>query len=173
MSGRRGRSGPRKRPTAMHLVDGTFRPDEHGSREAAKQERDSLRGAPKLQPPARLSPTAKAEWRRVVPVLQRKGVVGKLDRSVLSGYCQAWAEFIEAQASVAKDGRVLEGAGGGAIRNPDVLIAAQASKRMVEYGIQLGLTPSARAGMAPKESTEPGLTDFPSRQRERANERGA
>jgi len=48
--------------------------------------------APPVEAPARppgLSKLARAEWDRVVPELLRRGVVAKIDRSIVMNYCEA------------------------------------------------------------------------------------
>jgi len=99
--------------------------------------------------PAHLSAEAKAEWRRVVPILDRMGTVTKLDRGVLIRYCTAWADWLDLDAQVAQTGRLVKGVEGSYVRNPLWLLRRDAEATATELGRQLGLTPDARvrAGM--------------------------
>jgi phage terminase small subunit len=47
--------------------------------------------------PAHLSPSAKAEWKRLAHMLHRLGVITELDRAALAAYCQAYGRWVEAE----------------------------------------------------------------------------
>jgi len=126
--------------------------------------------------PANLSAEAKAEWRRVVPELERMGTITKLDRAVLIRYCTAWADWIELDAQLARTGRLMKGREEGTfVRNPLWLLRRDAESTVTELGRQLGLTPDARvrAGVkhqVPEKSTpqpQEGVTDFEAERKRR------
>ena len=93
-----GRRGPRPTPTAqLRLV---------GSRELEHRhnEPQPALGAP--NPPTWLSAEARAEWKRVAPELIRVGVLARVDRAILVGYCESWAMFPNAQRLVHDTGLI-------------------------------------------------------------------
>ena len=94
--------------------------------------------------PRELAPEAKAEWRRVVAVLEEIGALHTVDRSFLIRYCSAWAEWVELDALVAKSGRLVRGQKGNLVRNPLWLMRRDAGQALNELGAQLGISPTAR-----------------------------
>ncbi len=94
--------------------------------------------------PRALPVEAKAEWRRIVPVLEQVGLLTTIDRAVLVRYCCAWADWLELQKLVQQSGKVLKGARGHLVRNPLWFSLQDAGATVGELGRQLGLTPIAR-----------------------------
>lgn len=45
-----------------------------------------------------LGEEARREWRRIVPHLERLGLISQLDRAALAGYCMAWGDLVWARA---------------------------------------------------------------------------
>lgn len=68
------------------------------------------RGRPKC--PDWLSEEAKRSWRRLVPELDRLGLLTIVDGNALAGYCQAWAEFRIATETLEREGRTIMSGGG-------------------------------------------------------------
>lgn len=97
--------GRKPTPTHLKLVRGN--PGKRAIKQGeAKPPQDD---AP--MPPPFLSDDAKVEWGRVVPDLQRCGLLTKIDRAGLAGYCQAygtWAQCDRAlrAAAAADEARV-------------------------------------------------------------------
>jgi P27 family predicted phage terminase small subunit len=155
----------------MHLVAGTFREDRHGSRTAAEDAKRATKAEPIPSAPKDLTPPAQQEWRRVAAVLHKRGLLGSLDRAALAGYCQAYGEVIDSERGIAAElaaavrlaadetaqpaersiarrivayrARVVPGTNGGWVRNPAVLNGAAAAKRVREFCIEFGMTPSS------------------------------
>ena len=94
--------------------------------------------------PRTLTPEARAEWRRVVPDLERMGVLASVDRGVLVRYCTAWADWSELDAQVRRTGRIVRGRDGNLVRNPLWLLRRDAGQELMELTRQLALTPAAR-----------------------------
>jgi P27 family predicted phage terminase small subunit len=105
-------------------------------------------GRPAL--PRDLPEEAKAEWRRIVPVLEQAELLTAIDRGVLVRYCCAWADWVELQRLVQQSGKVLKGPRGHLVRNPLWFQLQDAGATLSELGRQLGLSPVARirAGVA-------------------------
>ncbi len=75
--------GRRPIPTSMKLVTGN-----PGHRPLNAREPKPANSLPTC--PAHLSPTAKAEWKRLAGEMHRLGIVSQLDRVALAAYCQAY-----------------------------------------------------------------------------------
>jgi P27 family predicted phage terminase small subunit len=90
--------------------------------------------------PAWLSKEAKAEWRRVMPILIERRILTDADLGILESYCVATGIVREAQRLLSKDGLVLEGK-----RHPafGMMNAAQTNQRLC--AAELGLTPVSRS----------------------------
>lgn len=50
--------------------------------------------------PTHLSRTAKSEWARLMDDLKRCGLVTKIDRAALAGYCQAYGTWVECDKAI-------------------------------------------------------------------------
>jgi len=101
---------------------------------------------------------AKDEWRRVVPELDRVGVLTTVDMAALAGYCQAYARWQQSEQVIEKEGATYESetqTGGLMIRaRPEVRIAQVYLAHMRSFCAEFGLTPSSRERL-----TVPDLTD--------------
>lgn len=95
--------------------------------------------------PRDLTPEARAEWRRVVPVLKRMGVLATLDRTILIRHCQLWADWVDITAQIAASGRLVRGRmDGTVVRNPLWLMRNDVANALSDIDKQLGLSPMAR-----------------------------
>jgi len=138
--------GRKPKPTALHLADGTYRPDRHGPRPLAPgpalfPELD--REIP--QPPANLQGPALRIWHETIRELEKLGTLDTADRGVIALYCEARAELGWAMNRVRRDGRIVSTAAGGQKPHPAVGIKNQAALRVARFAAELGLTPTARA----------------------------
>jgi len=103
------------------------------------------RVAPK--PPSWLSLEAAAEWRRVVPGLQRLDLLKPEDRAVLVAYCETWATFVAATRVLQVEGLTIM-ANQGRLAHPAVGIARNAGRELRAFAGQFGLSPSSENGLA-------------------------
>jgi P27 family predicted phage terminase small subunit len=94
--------------------------------------------------PRDLPEEAKAEWRRIVPELEKAELLASVDRALLIRYCCAWADWLEIQRLIQQSGKLLKGARGNLVRNPLWFQLQDAGATVTELGRQLGLTPVAR-----------------------------
>ncbi|MFR9807076.1 phage terminase small subunit P27 family [Pseudonocardia sp. RS010] len=99
-------------------------------------------GAP--NPPDRLDREAKAEWRRVVRELDRLGLVAKVDRAVLSMYCDAWSRWTTLAKRLDAEGLVVEGYRGSLVKHPAWQLYRDAGAMVVQLAKEIGVTPAAR-----------------------------
>lgn len=96
------------------------------------------------KPPAWLSKDAKAEWRRVAPILVERGVLTEADRGALEGYCTAMARVMEAERIIRVEGQFYAAASGPK-RHPAATTQDAALKTARLFMGELGLTPDARS----------------------------
>lgn len=99
------------------------------------------------EPPEWLTPEAAAEWRRVVPGLQRLDLLKEEDRAALAAYCETWAVFAEATRTVQREGLTIE-AKQGQLAHPAVGIARNAGRELRAWAAHFGLTPSTEQALA-------------------------
>lgn len=96
------------------------------------------------RPPAWLSKVAKAEWRRVAPILVARNVLEDGDLSTLAGYCAAVGQVIDAEAIIAREGLTYMGASGPK-KHPAAALKNEALNQMRLLGGQFGLNPVDRS----------------------------
>lgn len=84
---------------------------------------------------------AAVEWARVVPILEREGIIARLDGRLLEDYCICCAQLDEANRAVAKHG-FGEGA-----KNPAVTAANQIRAQLKFYISEIGMSPTSRMRM--------------------------
>jgi P27 family predicted phage terminase small subunit len=89
------------KPTALKVLNGN-----PGKRPLNKFEPKPKPILPKC--PAWLDPAAKKEWRRVVPELERIGMLTCVDGAALGGYCQSYGRWVAAEQFIQKHGMVLK-----------------------------------------------------------------
>lgn len=152
--------GRKPKPTELHLLEGTFRPDRHGARPVAPgpglfPELD--REIPK--PPANLQGAALTIWTETVRELEKLGTLDSADRGILALYCEARAELGWAMNKVRREGRIVPTAAGGQKPHPAMAIKNAASLRCARYAAELGLTPVARARLRLGARFGPALPD--------------
>jgi len=140
-----GSGGHNKKSVATKLLEGN-----PGKRKIPKVEVvTSSTGAPTC--PTWLAPEAKREWRRTLKELPN---LTKKDRSILAGYCSAYARWRQAEEELNKNGLVQLARHGVASR-PEVKIAEAALMEMKAFAIELGLTPKSVAGKSAGGEQEP------------------
>lgn len=135
-----GKRGPAPKPTRLRQLDGNAarRPinDKEPKIEAA---------APRA--PAWLADAAKADWRRLVKVLDAAGMLTAADRDVLAMYCNALAEYRHACELVEQYGRWYESDKGNVLTHPAVTLREKALAAAIRLAREIGLSPSARVSL--------------------------
>jgi P27 family predicted phage terminase small subunit len=91
---------------------------------------------------------ARREWRRVVPVLTRSAGLAELDTAVVREYCVAVARIDQCERQLARDGLLMLGERGWQ-KHGATTIVSQYRGQLKVYIRELGLSPSARAGISP------------------------
>lgn len=139
--------GRPKRPLELVRLEGN-----PGKRRLPKPENDvkDLSGIPDC--PTWLDAAARAEWKRVIPILDAMGLVGKIDRAAIAGYCVAYARWTEAEQILNREGLTMEmvtksGALYKMLR-PEVTIAQKYLAIAKAFCAEYGMTASARGRMS-------------------------
>lgn len=133
--------GRRPKPTALKLIEGN-----PGKRPYNPREPKPRASAPTC--PAHLSPTAKAEWRRLIRQLDALQMITQLDRAALAAYCQAYGRWVEAERKLKETPVLLKTPAGYVQPSPWLAIANKQLELMAKFMAELGLTPSARSRLA-------------------------
>ncbi len=138
-------------PTPSKLVELKGNPSK---KKLTGSEPEPSRGAPR--PPADLKGEALAEWGRIVPELDRLGLLTKVDRAYLVAYCESWASFNAAREALAEFGPLVAGRDGGMVKNPASQIMRDAADLMLKFGSRFGLSPSDRTRLSVPSGSEDG-----------------
>lgn len=134
-----------------------------GNRGKRPIKRDAIDPPPvMIDPPDFLADEAADEWRRIVPALYALRIFSELDVAALGAYCTAYANWKKAliQLNFSADderhsGLVIEGKEGGPVVNPWLNVANRAAADMVKYAGEFGMSPVARARLAPNAEANP------------------
>lgn len=130
-----------KKPSALHLVQGTNRKDRTNS---AEPEPDLLA---ELEPPADMEPASAAVWREAAPVLRSMKVLTVADVLALRHLCDAEADYRQARAERA--GKLVAYSSKGSQMLDQHLVAQLAIGKTVKTWLDaFGLNPVARSRVA-------------------------
>jgi P27 family predicted phage terminase small subunit len=133
-----GLRGPRPLPAAVSRLRGTFRKDR-----APVSPAQPVGGIPAC--PQQLDDEARREWRKVSKELFSLGLLTKIDKAALSGYCQAWSDWVEALDKLKVEGKVFKSPNGYPVLSPWISIASKANEQMRAYLSEFGMSPATRA----------------------------
>ena len=145
-----GAGGRPRKPSALKLLTGTFRKDRAPKREPKPKAEKHIPA-----PPSFLGRVAKEEWRRVTPELYRLGLLTKVDRASLAGYCQSYARWIECEKVVTEMGVTFMTEKGYVCQRPEVSIAQKERALMRQFANDFGLNPSSRSRIDTPEPEKP------------------
>lgn len=95
------------------------------------------------EPPAVLRGHALQVWHDTVKELATAGIGTRVEANALSCYCQAIADFHQAQAEIDRLGLVVI-TERGAVKNPAATIKNQAMLMVHKFATAFGLTPASR-----------------------------
>lgn len=149
MSGVKGQSGRKPKPTSLKLLQGN-----PGKRPLNENE---PKPEPKLPaPPSHLSKEARKEWRRSGAFLLQLGLISDLDRAAFAAYCTAYGRWIEAEEALKTYGVMIKSPSGFPIQSPYLAVANKAMAQMRSLLSEFGMSPATRTRV----STAP-LVDEP------------
>jgi P27 family predicted phage terminase small subunit len=140
-----GRRGPNPKPTQLKILEGN-----PGKRPLVRTK--SRLSNQKVSCPEWLSRTAKEEWRRLAPELDRLGYLTRLDRAAFACYCSSYGHWRECQDAIDRHGPMYLTARGRLTERPEVQMAKQHGQMMKAFATEFGLTPNSRARMGGAES---------------------
>ncbi|WP_099024705.1 phage terminase small subunit P27 family [Mycolicibacterium palauense] len=144
-------AAPTKRPAALLLLNGRSEGRDSGGR-IVEPPPPFKRSAP--APPTWLSREAKAEWRRVIPELQRLDVIKPEDRASLAAYCETWARYVTAVRQYRAEGITLVNPESGRVhRHPAVAIAETAGTQLRAFAAEFGLTPASERNVTKRDDS--------------------
>ena len=102
---------------------------------------------------------ARKEWRRVVPVLRHAVGLAAVDANLLHDYCVCVARIDQCERELSTNGLLQLGERGWQ-KNGATTIVSQYRAQLKVYIRELGLSPSARTGMAPPKGDDDGDDPF-------------
>lgn len=107
------------------------------------------------RPPAEMGAEARAEWKRVLPVLVERRVLSPGDLAGVEAYCNAVGDAAQARAAIAKDGAYVTNARDELKRHPGFATLREANQAARQWAAELGLTPASRGRI----TSEGGASD--------------
>jgi len=125
-------------PTNVKILRGTFQK----CRENPNEPKPKL-AIPSCPP--HLDEEARKEWRRIAKELFTLGLLTKIDRAALAGYCQCWSRWSHAEEELKKTGLVVQSPNGYPILSPYLPIATKALQQMQSFLSEFGLSPASRS----------------------------
>jgi P27 family predicted phage terminase small subunit len=148
-----GKRGPAPKPSALRVIEGN-----RGRRPLNKREPKPTPITPSC--PSHLARAARTEWERIVPELERMGLMTIVDRAGLAAYCQAWARWREAELALKAEGYVIQSRGM-RVKNPWLAVADKAILQIRAFSSEFGFTPAARTRIqVPKQANDDDMGEF-------------
>jgi P27 family predicted phage terminase small subunit len=145
-----GARGPKPLPANVHLLRGNA-----AHKPVGQLLDDIVRPEVAVPPcPQHLSADARAEWRRITPHLKKLGLISQIDRAALTGYCQAWGDYVWAQRRIkelngddpaGERGRIWDTPSGYKQISVPMQISNRALDQMAKFLAEFGMSPSARS----------------------------
>jgi P27 family predicted phage terminase small subunit len=140
-------AGRRPKPTALKVLQGN-----PGKRKLNKNEPKPASGRPLA--PAYLTDAAAEEWHRIVPELERIGVLTQVDGTALASYCMTFSRWVQAETEITQYGVLIKepildkqgGYVGDRLKKNPACTAAMACQREMRALLGLfGMDPSSRS----------------------------
>ena len=142
--------GPAPKPTALKLLEGN-----PGHQKVNRREPKPPEGMPTR--PEWLLPEAKREWVRVTSDLASLGLLVRVDRARLAGYCQAWARAVKYEQYIEEHGETFVSGNGYRQAVPEVAMLEKAWERVKAFGASFGLSPVDRTKLSTPEPKRDAL----------------
>ena len=96
-------------------------------------------------PPEMLDELALAEWNRVTPLLAEVGLITRLDRAVVAGYCMAFSRWMECERMLKTTGLIVKSPNGYPMYSPYLAASNKALDQVRQMSEQIGLSGSSRS----------------------------
>lgn len=133
-----GARGPTPKPVELKQLEGNPSRRRIQTAPKAKLSEDCRK------PPPYLGSYAKKEWKRILPLIEKNGLLTDTDYIALAAYCQAVDTWIIAEKAKRTHGLTVITDKGNVIQRPEVGIANSALQNILKFGREFGLTPSSR-----------------------------
>lgn len=97
--------------------------------------------------PAWLSREAKAKWRRIVPELDRLGLLSVVDEPILTAFFDTAGKREQVARTIQRDGEKASprNGGSGSVKHPLWPVLGALTSQLTALGRELGCTPAMRA----------------------------
>lgn len=102
---------------------------------------------------------ARREWRRIVPVLDAKGLIAAVDATVLADHCLVVARIDQCERDLSRNGLWVQGERG-AVKNPCTTALNQLRTQLRWTCGEFALSPVARDSIAVREDDGDGDSPF-------------
>lgn len=133
---------PRPKPTKLKILEGN-----RGKRALNRHEPEPALGIP--NPPDWFDADSRSIWDRIVPELDRLGLLTVVDGAALEGACSAYATAVQCRRILQRDGLVCQvGNQGYRQQRPEVSIEQKAWAQFRAFCIEFGLTPASRTRLS-------------------------
>ena len=111
------------------------------------------------EPPSYLCEIGRAEWQRIVPMLEASKVMSPRHQQTLAAYCDSFADMVQADSELKANGTTLMDDKGKVTNHPAWNRKRDARNQMLKFAAEFGLTASALARVTavdngPKEDEE-------------------
>ena len=93
--------------------------------------------------PAWLSDIARAEWERIVPMLEASKVMSPRHQQTLAAYCDSFADMVQADTELKANGTTIMDDKGRVSNHPAWNRKRDARNQMLKFAAEFGLTASA------------------------------
>lgn len=158
-----GQRGPKPLPHNVHQLRG------NPSKKSAVSFLDGVQPVVEIPNcPPHLDKEAKREYKRISVELESLGLISKIDRAALVGYCTAWAETVHCEKKITElNAADPKGEAGLIGYTPNgyqqmsvwVQIRNRAYERMMKFASEFGMSPSARSRVTASDR-QPTLEGF-------------
>ena len=105
------------------------------------------------EPPAYLCEIGRAEWERIVPMLESSRVMSLRHQQTLACYCDALADMVKADQELKQHGATFMDDKGRVMNHPAWYRKKDSRLHMLRFAEQFGLTASALARVSAVEQT--------------------
>jgi P27 family predicted phage terminase small subunit len=117
----------------------------HGDRKDRINDTEPIPPTAEIECPDWASEQAREIWARLAPGLEARGVLTVWDADAFMVLCEALARYRAAQ--LVNGSALLVQGGSGLMKNPALVVQAEAERTFLTYASRFGLTPSDRASI--------------------------
>lgn len=140
-----GKRGPQPKPTVLKVLEGN-----PGKRKLNQSEPTPPKAMSVPRPPKRLLPAARAEWKRLAPMLVTLGVVTEADWPAFTELCQCYAYYLAVDERITQEGsagayKTQTTDSGYEMKHPLLSIRQQHLDAWRRALADFGLTPASRS----------------------------